>query len=91
MRSIGVFLLSMGISFFIMGVLRDNMIKNQENITKVEYRYIPRTFIEAQNEPVPVSEIFQDMFEKQSPFIRDFGSEFGIDRRGNENAYNITQ
>ena len=35
----------------------------------VEYRYIPRTFTEEQENPTKVSEIFDDMFNKSSPLI----------------------
>jgi hypothetical protein len=36
---------------------------------QVEYRYVPRTFVEEQQEPVPVSDIFASMFIESSPFI----------------------
>lgn len=36
---------------------------------KIEYKYIPRTFQEEQDNPVYVSDIFRDMFEKPSPWI----------------------
>jgi len=39
---------------------------------KVEYRFIPRTFKEAQNNPVPVTEIFDEMFNQTSEWVRDF-------------------
>lgn len=35
---------------------------------KVEYKFIPRTFKEEQESPVKVSEIFSDMFDRQSPW-----------------------
>ena len=35
----------------------------------VEYRYIPRTFKEEQENPTKVSEIFTDMFNKPSPWL----------------------
>jgi hypothetical protein len=38
---------------------------------KVEYRFVPRTFREEQENPVKPSEIFRDMFEQPSPFIKD--------------------
>ena len=34
----------------------------------VEYRYVPRTFQEEQNNPTKVSTIFQTMFENSSPW-----------------------
>lgn len=36
---------------------------------KVEYRYVPRTFIEDANEPVPLTDIFAKMFVESSPWI----------------------
>ena len=38
---------------------------------KVEYRYVPRTFREEQENLVKPSEIFRDMFDKPSVFIKD--------------------
>lgn len=36
----------------------------------IEYRYIPRTFKEEQENPSKVSEIFHNMFNNNSPWIR---------------------
>ena len=36
---------------------------------KIEYRFIPRTFIEDQKEPVPVTDIFAKMFFESTPWI----------------------
>jgi hypothetical protein len=36
---------------------------------QVEYRFVPRTFKESQETPIKVSEIFDSMFEKPSPFM----------------------
>jgi len=36
---------------------------------KIEYRYVPRTFIEDQKEPVPVTDIFAKMFFESTPWI----------------------
>jgi hypothetical protein len=35
----------------------------------IEYKYIPRTFQEEQDNPVYVSDIFKDMFDKPSPWV----------------------
>lgn len=42
-------------------------------IPRVEYRYVPRTFKEEQNEPAKPSEIFAAMFDKSTPFIAGYG------------------
>ena len=49
---------------------------------KVIYRYIPRTFEEEQEDPVPVSDIFETMFSQPSPWV---GSIRTYDRRKQEN------
>jgi len=36
---------------------------------KIEYRYVPRTFIEDQQEPVPITDIFAQMFYSSTPWI----------------------
>ena len=40
--------------------------------SKIEYRYIPRSFEDEQNEPVPLKSIFGKMFENPSPWINSF-------------------
>jgi hypothetical protein len=39
---------------------------------KIVYRYIPRSFEEEQDEPIPPSEIFFDLFNKPSPWVSGF-------------------
>jgi hypothetical protein len=41
------------------------------DVNKVEYRYIPRTFKEEQENPVPIYDLFGDIFTNSSPW---FGS-----------------
>ena len=36
--------------------------------SKVEYRYIPRTFDEDQNNPVKISDLFNTMFVEPTPW-----------------------
>ena len=36
---------------------------------KTEYRYVPRSFVEDQKEPVPVTDIFAKMFYEATPFM----------------------
>jgi hypothetical protein len=61
-----------------------------EKKTKVEYRYIPRTFDEEQLDPVYVSEIFETMFSQPSPWILSIRN---YDQRKQEkiNQYFISQ
>lgn len=39
----------------------------------VEYRYVPRTFKDEQNEPIPINDIFSAMFAKPSPWMMSRG------------------
>lgn len=54
-------LLFAGFALLISGVVSQ---EREPQPPRVEYRYIPRTFKEEQEEPVKVSEIFEDMFSK---------------------------
>lgn len=38
-----------------------------------EYRYVPRTFKEQQDNPVPLEDIFDSMFAKPSPWMMSQG------------------
>ncbi|ARF11166.1 hypothetical protein Klosneuvirus_1_23 [Klosneuvirus KNV1] len=61
-----------------------------EQKPKIEYRYIPRTFEEEQEDPVYPSEIFETMFSQPSPWIVSVRS---YDQRKQEqvNAYFVSQ
>ena len=52
--------------------------------SRVEYRYVPRTFVEEQNEPVPMEDIFGKMFREAQPWIGGF-SDIYIPRNENIN------
>jgi len=40
-------------------------------VPRIEYRYIPRTFDESQDDTVKVSQLFKSMFESSSPYPSD--------------------
>jgi hypothetical protein len=46
-------------------------IKSQKNCPppRIEYRFVPRSFVEEQESPVPVTDIFASMFYDSSSFI----------------------
>lgn len=54
---------------------------------KVEYRYIPRTFQQDQDNPVKISELYNAMFTEPTPWIRSFDN----DRNHETNRYYISQ
>tara|TARA_B100002019_G_C21211154_1_gene569513 strand:+ start:400 stop:687 length:288 start_codon:yes stop_codon:yes gene_type:complete len=39
---------------------------------KIEYRYIPRSFNDEQDNPVPLKSIFGKMFSNPSPWVNSF-------------------
>lgn len=56
---------------------------------KIEYRYIPRTFQEDQDNPVKVSELYHTMFTEPTPWIRGVGS--SPSKNSEINRYFISQ
>lgn len=59
---------------------------------KIVYRYIPRTFIEDQENPVPLDDIFYTMFNNPTPWV----ASVDVERRRNDigenlNRYYLTQ
>ena len=59
-----------GVIIFLVGL---NAKQARRPPPKTVFKFVPRTFVEEQENPVPVSEIFRDMFEKTTPFIAGFG------------------
>lgn len=59
---------------------------------KTIYRYVPRTFIEDQENPVPLDDIFYNMFNNPTPWI----ASVDVQRRKSDigeniNKYYVTQ
>ena len=88
-KAIVVLIVFLGILFVTIEVVRI-----QAGLTKkydkVIYRYIPRTFEEEQIDPIPISDIFETMFSRPSPWV---GSIRTYDRRKQEkiNKYFVSQ
>jgi hypothetical protein len=40
---------------------------------RIVYRYVPRTFEEEQNSPIPVTELFADLFNQPDTWTAVFG------------------
>uniref|UniRef100_A0A6C0J501 Uncharacterized protein n=1 Tax=viral metagenome TaxID=1070528 RepID=A0A6C0J501_9ZZZZ len=56
---------------------------------KIEYRYIPRTFEQEQDNPVKVSELYNTMFTQPTPWIK--GITESKSKNTDPNRYYITQ
>lgn len=65
MKSLVFLLLIIGVIFIAVGYVRSNQHCPPR---KIEYRYIPKTFIDEQNNQTPVLSIFGSMFQKSSPW-----------------------
>ena len=88
MKPIIILLAFIGIVALIVGYV--NQLK-QCPPPKVEYRYIPRSFEEDQNDPAKVSQIFNKMFSDPTPWLQ--GSRLGFIRPNISriNRFNISQ
>lgn len=88
MKSIIVLVTFVGIVAIVVGYI--NQVK-QCPPPKVEYRYIPRTFEDEQNDPAKVSKIFKDMFEEPTVWLS--GNRIGYIRPNifKINRFNISQ
>lgn len=78
-----------GVILVIIGLVRTY---NQCPPPKIVYRYVPRTFIEEQENPVPLDDIFYTMFNNPTPWV----ASVDIERRKNDigenlNRYYVTQ
>lgn len=69
-RFLTLLLFFSSLSFIVIGY-----VKSSSNCPppKIEYRFIPRTFLEEQEAPVKPSVIFADMFNKPTPYVGGFG------------------
>lgn len=85
MRQVILFLTFLGIMSVVIGYVRQTCACPEG---KVEYRFIPRTFQEDQDNPTRVTELFDTMFEEKTPWIRHIGT---TPRRSDLNRYFISQ
>lgn len=84
-----VLLLFVGILFVVI-----DMVKIDAGLTKREpkvvYKYIPRTFEEEQEDPIPVSDIFETMFSQPSPWVSSI-STYDVRKQETINNYFVSQ
>lgn len=74
MKAFLLTLLFIGVCIIIIGVIRSQIHCPPPTI---EYRYVPRTFVEEQEDPTPVTEIFHKMFLEPTPWISHSGGKLG--------------
>jgi hypothetical protein len=68
MQQISAFLLYLGILLIVIGYIKQ--LQKTEPI--IEYRYIPRTFEEEQENPPKVGKIFKNMFEDTNVWLSGY-------------------
>lgn len=56
---------------------------------KIEYRYIPRTFQQDQDNPVKVTELYNTMFTEPTPWIRSLTG--SVTKNTDTNRYYVSQ
>lgn len=64
------FILLIGFLFIVGGLI---VSKKKTPSTIIQYRFVPRTFREEQENPVQVSDLFHDMFNKPTPWVLTYG------------------
>ena len=88
-KAIILIIIFIGILFIAIEVVRIQ-VGLLEKKPEIEYRYIPRTFEEEQNDPLYVSEIFETMFSQPSPWILSV-REYDQKKQEKINQYFVTQ
>lgn len=88
MKTYVILLTFVGIIALIIGYI--NQIKTCPPPT-IEYRYIPRSFEDEQNDPVRVSKIFKNMFEEPTPWLSGYRMGYIKPNIFKINRYNISQ
>lgn len=87
MGAIGVIvkiLFIIGIILIAIGIIK---VYNQPPPQRTVYRYIPRTFIEDQENPVPLDDIFYEMFNNPTPWV----ASVDVQRRKSDIGENINK
>lgn len=85
---IGV-ILFFGLLFLITDIIK-TYYENKNKITKIVYRYIPRTFEDIQENPISITEIFETLFTQPSPWISSIAT-YDRHKQENINKYFISQ
>lgn len=88
MKGIILCLFFAGVIFVVIGYI--NQLR-QCPPPKVEYRYIPRTFDEEQNDQVKVSQLFRNLFDSPSPWLAGYRLGYIRPNIYKINRFNISQ
>ena len=67
MKSLALFFLVLSVVFITMGYMESKMM-SQEKEKTIEYRFIPRSFLDEQNNPINIKDSLNNIFQKQDPW-----------------------
>ena len=67
MKSLALFFLVLSVVFITMGYMESKMM-SQEKEKTIEYRFIPREFLEEQNNPINIKDSLTNIFQKEDPW-----------------------
>ena len=82
-----LFAFILGFLFIIIELVKES-VKNKD--TQIIYRYIPRTFNDNFDDPIPVSTVFKKMFTNPSPWVSGLNS-YDEKKQEQVNKYFVTQ
>lgn len=85
MKSLVIILTFLGIMSVVVGYVKNT----HEPKTQIEYRYIPRTFEQNQENPLKIARMFNDMFSEPTPWMQGIGHKES--RRNMEGAAEINR
>jgi len=68
-RFIVLVLFIIGVMFIVIEVTKSY---NECPAAEIQYRYIPRSFKDEQEEPVPINDLYGRMFDEPSPWVGSF-------------------
>jgi len=81
-RFIVLILFIISVIFIVISLTKSYNVCPQQEI---KYRYIPRSFKEEQDEPVPINSIFSSMFSQASPWINSFTKQTDVKKLRDSN------
>lgn len=77
----------LGVLLIVIGYIRSRQICPPD---KIVYRFVPRTFTEDQENPVPVDEVFRKMFREPTPWIGGYTNTY-YPKKEHVNQFFISQ
>lgn len=68
-KNVMLLILCIGLFFIVLDIGRSSVSCPEQQTV---YKYVPRTFVDEQNNPKFASTVYKDMFDKSSPWMSSF-------------------